>query len=73
VPGARRLLRRLVDQRLIAEPVLVDGKRGYQLKGPGSYAEILPAALRATNVVTPAGFARFRITAPLAAVYRRVA
>jgi hypothetical protein len=24
VPGARRLLRRLVDQRLIAEPVLVE-------------------------------------------------
>jgi hypothetical protein len=47
--------------------------RYYELAGQDALDKLLTGIIRPSSVVTPAGFARFRITIPLAAVYRRAA
>src|SRR5262249_31445615 len=58
IPRTRKILRRLLEGRLVCEAFDEPERRGYRVKGTGSYASLLPAGLPTPSVVTPAGATR---------------
>jgi hypothetical protein len=51
----------------------VPDEHRYELTSEGTFGQLVGVDNRSTAVVTPAGFARFRLTVPLRTVYRRAA
>ena len=56
VGQTQQILRRVLVGRLECEPFDDGERRAYRITGEGSYAELLPPAMRSEYVVTPAGF-----------------
>jgi site-specific DNA recombinase len=56
VGQTRQILRRLLVGKLECEPFDDGERRGYRITGEGSYAELMPPAIRSECVVAPTGF-----------------
>jgi hypothetical protein len=72
-PQARQILQKLLVGRFAFTPGKDLEGRFYEFAGQGSLDKLLTGIIRPSSVVTPAGFARFRITVALATVYRGAA